>query len=628
MGDYKLSQELYGYAGKIAYIDLSREKVEIKNLSKQDIELFVGGIGLATKIVVEEIEDPRIDPFSPQNPLVFMTGALTGTPVYGSSRWVVAAKSPLTMGWGEGHVAGYWGVELKKAGFDGLVIKGRAASPTYLYIHDGVIEFRDASKLWGLDTYETDKEIKKELGDQNIRVAAIGLAGENLVRFATIAADIQPNGPRIAGRTGMGAVMGSKNLKAIAVKGSGKISVKEPSRVSSILSRLLPLIMSSPTAQILAVYGTAGEVEEFYEYGDMPIKNFALGEFDGYKNLTGQSFRERKIVVDVYGCWACPVKCWKVMQVGDMRTRAPEYETIASLGTLLMIDDPFYLAQANYLCNKYGLDTISTGVTIAWAFECFEKGIISASDTGGLELKWGNKEAVLKLIEMIGKREGFGNILAEGCRKASSIIGKGSEELCMHVKGTEMPMHDPRAFKGMGLQYATSNRGADHLYGLFFRIEQGQRAHDLKIYERVDRFAYKGKGWMVATMMIWSEIQESMGICKFVDIPPAHIAGLYTYVTGFKKNVQDLLKVGKRIFTLKRMFNIACGMSRKDDILQKRFLREPMNEGGAKGQVVELDQMLTEFYEFMGWDENGKPRKEVLEDLGLVEYGRKLGLVA
>ncbi|MEM0026960.1 MAG: aldehyde ferredoxin oxidoreductase family protein [Ignisphaera sp.] len=622
------TKEFFGYAGKLAYIDLSREKVEIRELREEDIELFIGGIGLATKIIVEEIEDPKIDPYSPQNVLVFMTGALTGTPVYGSSRWVVASKSPLTMAWGEGHAAGYWGVELKKAGFDGLVIKGKAKSPVYLYIHDDAVEFRDASKLWGLDTFETDQVIKNEIGDQNIRVAAIGPAGENLVRFATIAADMHPNGPRVVGRTGMGAVMGSKNLKAIAVKGSGKIKIRDPGRVSSILSRLLPLIMSSPTAQILAVYGTPGEVEEFYEYGDMPIKNFRLGEFEGYKNLTGQSFKEKNIVVDVYGCWACPVKCWKVMKIGDVKTRAPEYETIASLGTLLMIDDPHYLAKANHLCNRYGLDTISAGVTIAWAFECFERGIITSADTEGLELRWGDKEVVLKLIEMIGKRKGFGNILAEGCRKASSIIGKGSEEFCMHVKGTEMPMHDPRAFKGIGLQYATSNRGADHLYGLFFRIEQGQRVHDLKIYERVDRFAYKGKGWMVATMMMWSEIQESMGICKFVDIPPAHIAGLYTYVTGYKKNVQDLLKIGKRIFTLKRLFNIACGISKKDDILQKRFLAEPMSEGGSKNQVVELEPMLMEYYEFMGWDENGKPKKDVLEELELIEYAKKLNIIS
>lgn len=622
-----VSQEYYGYAGRILHVDLSREKVEETPLGLSDIDLFLGGVGLAAKIIAEEIPDPRVDPLSPGNVLVFMTGPLTGTPVYGSARYIVAAKSPLTMAWGEAHIGGFWGPEIKKAGFDGIVIKGKASSPVYLYIHDGVVEIRDASKLWGLDTFSTDEVIKKETGESDLKIAAIGLAGENLVKFATVCSDIQPYGPRVGGRTGMGAVMGSKNLKAIAVKGTGKIKLKDSSRLVSVLSRLLPLIMSWPTAQILAAYGTAGEVEEFYEYGDMPIKNFTLGEFESYKNLTGQSFREKKIVVDVYGCWACPVKCWKVVELDGFRSRAPEYETIASLGTLLMIDDPHYLARANYLCNKYGIDTISTGVTIAWAMESFEKGLINTSDTGGIVLKWGDKETVLKLIEMIAMRRGIGNVLAEGCRGASKIIGRGTEDLCMHVKGVEMPMHDPRAFKGMGLQYATSNRGADHLYGTFFRIEQGQRVHDLKIYERVDRFEYRNKGWMVATMELWSEIQESMVLCKFVDIPPAHVAGLYSYATGIRRTVPDLMKIARRIFTLKRLFNVACGVWRAYDTLPRRFLSEPLKEGGSMDQVVDLEPMLKEYYEYMGWDESGVPRREIIEELGLAKYASKLGII-
>lgn len=621
-----MPEEFYGYAGKIAYVDLSGDKIVIRDLAREDIDLFIGGIGLATKIIVEEIEDPRIDPFDERNILVFMTGALTGTPVYGSSRWVVASKSPLTLAWGEGHAGGYWGVELKKAGFDGIVIKGRAKSPVYLYVHDGEIEIRDASKIWGLDTYETDKILRDELNDQSVRIATIGPAGENLVRFATILADITPYGPRVIGRTGMGAVMGSKNLKAVAVKGSGRVKIKDSSRVSSVLSRLLPLIMSSPTAQILATYGTAGEVEEFYEYGDMPIKNFTLGEFEGHSRITGQAFRESKIVVATHGCWACPVKCWKVAEVENSRIRAPEYETIASLGSLLLIDDPYYLAKVNYLCNKFGIDTISTGVTLAWAFEVFERRIINERDTNGITLRWGDKDAVIKLIELIARRSGFGDVLAEGCRRASKIVGRDSEDYCMHVKGTEMPMHDPRAFKGLGLQYATSNRGADHLYGTFFRIEQGQRMYDLKISERIDRFAYKNKGWMVATMELWSEIQESMGVCKFIDIPPAYVAGLYTYVTGIKKSLSDLIEAAKRIFTLKRLFNVANGVTRSDDTLPKRFLREALREGGSRGQVVELESMLREYYEFMNWDENGVPRREIVEKLGLGKYAVKLGV--
>lgn len=618
--------EFYGYAGRILYVDLSREKIDVRELSEDEIKLFIGGIGLATKLLVESIPDPRIDPFDPSNPLIFMTGALTGTPVYGSSRFIVASKSPLTNAWGEAHVGGYWGPELKKAGYDGIVFTGRASAPVYLYIENEKIELRSAEKLWGLDVYEASHRILRELNDENFKIGVIGPAGENLVRFATIAFDAIPYGPRMAGRTGMGSVMGSKNLKAVAVKGSGRVRLKDPSRVASILQRLLPLIMSSPTAQIYSIYGTSGEVEEFYEYGDMPIKNFSEGVFEGYKRLTGEYLKEKGLMIGTHGCWACPVKCWKLTKINDHVFRFPEYETLGSLGSLLKIDNPEYIVRFNELCNKYGLDTISTGNVIAWLFEVYEKKLIGEEFLGDLRPVWGDGDTVLRLIDLIGRREGIGKILSEGCRRASAIIGNDTERYCMHVKGVEMPMHDPRAFKGLGLQYATSNRGADHLYGLFMRIEQGQRMPDLRIYERVDRFSSKGKGWMVATMQIWSEIQESMGVCKFIDIPPAHVAGLYTYVTGIKTTVQELLVVGKRIFTLKRLFNVANGISRKDDTLPRRMLQEPLDSGGAKGQVVELDQMLEEYYKFMNWDENGRPTKQVVEELGLMSYAKKLGL--
>jgi len=615
----------YGYVGKIAFVDLSREKVDARELNPEDANAFIGGVGLAAKIIVEELEDPKIDPLNPENVLVFMTGPLTGTPVYGSGRYVVAAKSPLTGAWGEAHASGYWGVELKKAGFDGIVIKGRASDPVYLYVHDGEVEIRDASKLWGLDTFETDEDVRKELGDTEVKVATIGRAGERLARIACIVSDVQPPGPRVAGRAGLGAVMGSKNLKAVTVRGTGKVAVKDSQRVVSVLSRLLPLITSFPVTQILAAYGTAGEVEEFYEYGDMPAKNFTLGEFD-YKSIRGQAFKERGLVIRSHGCWACPVKCWKVVKINGREMRAPEYETIAALGSLLMIYDPEYLVKANEICNRYGMDTISAGVTIAWAMEAYEKGLLTKEEIGGLELKWGDKETVLRLLKMMGEREGFGKILSEGVKRASAIVGKGSEELAMHVKGLEVPMHDPRAFKGMGLQYATSNRGACHLQGLTFRIEQGLRMLDLGIHERVDRFEHGGKGRIVATMQAWHEVVESLVLCKFIDIPPAHVAGLYTFVTGMRKTLPELLTAGRRIFTLKRLFNVACGIARKDDVLPKRFLKEPLKEGGAQGQVVELEPMLKEYYEYMKWDENGVPRKEALEELGLLDYAGKLGV--
>ena len=612
----------FGYMGKILEVDLTSSRVRVRDLKEEDADMFIGGIGLATKLIFDEM-DPRVEPFSPDNVLIFMTGPLTGTMVQCSGRYVVAAKSPLTMAWGEAHASGFWGVELKRAGFDGIIIKGRSSNPVYLYVHDGEVEIRDASRYWGLTTVETDLRIKEELGDKAVRVAAIGPAGERLVRYAIIASDITPDGPRVAGRTGMGAVMGSKNLKAIAVKGSGQIKVKDPERLRSNINRLLPYILSYPTTQIYSIYGTAGEVEEFYEYGDMPIKNFTVGKWDNVYNISGRAFREKGLVKAHRACWACPIHCWKYVEVNNVKGRGPEYETIASLGSMLMIDDPEYLIKANDLCNKYGIDTISTGVTIAWAMESFEKGLLTKDDTGGLELKWGDKETVLKLIEMIGRREGFGKLLGEGCRMASRAIGRGTEKYCMHVKGTEMPMHDPRAFKGMGLQYATSNRGADHLQGLTFRIEQGERITDLKIYERYDRVSYMGKGRIVATMETWHEVLESLVICKFISIPPLHLAGMYTLVTGRRKTLQDLLTAGRRIFTLKRMFNVINGISRRDDTLPERFLKEPLSEGGAKGQVVELEPMLDEYYSYMGWDKDGIPTIETLKELGILPIVEK-----
>ena len=499
-----------------------------------------------------------------------------------------------------------------------MIIEGKAKKPVYIYIKDDLIEIRNAVNLWGKSTSKTDKMIKDIHGDKGIRVFSIGIGGENLVRYACIVTE-----ERVAGRTGMGAVMGSKNLKAIAVKGSDRIGIKNYDRVRMLVKRLYPTIMSYPPSQIRALYGTNGEMPIFYEYGDTPIKNFSLGTWDGIEKISGKAIVE-KMLKRHRACFNCPVHCWKEVEVeieklGKIVTKSPEYETAASLGSNLLIDNPEAIVYMSYLCNEYGIDTISTGVTIAWAMEAFERGELTEEDTGGIELRWGDYNTVIKLIEMIAYRKGFGNILAEGCRLASKLINKGSEEYAMHVKGVEVPMHDPRAFKGLGLQYATSNRGADHLYGFFVRIEQGERMPDLKIYERVDRFKDEGKGWMVAVREDWDEIVDSMGLCKFVLIYPGHVAGFYSLVTGINKTVRDLLKDGERIFNLKRLFNIACGIRRKDDILPKRFLKEAFSEGGAKGQVVNLDKMLREYYEYRDWDEDGKPSRRKVEELGIFD---------
>jgi len=609
---------MYGYIGKILRVNLTSEKTKEENVGEDLLRKFIGGVGLAAKIIYDEV-NPAISPFDPENKLVFMTGPLTGTLIPCTGRYVVCAKSPLTDAWGEAHSSGFWARELKRAGYDGIVIEGKSEKPSLLVIDDEDARIEDASHLWGKGCLETEEQIRKELGEA-FRVACIGPAGERLVRFASI---INDEG-RAAGRCGMGAVMGSKNLKAIAVRGSKEVPIKEPERIRNVLRRIYPQIMSFPTTQIYASYGTSGELLSFYEYGDVPIKNFALGKWAEIEHISGETYN--KVMVKAKrSCWNCPIACWRYVRVdegpyaGLELKRGPEYETLTALGSLLLNNRLDVIVRANYLCNQYGLDTISTGVCIAFAMECYEKGIITEKDAG-ISLKWGDPEAILRLIEDIGERRGLGDILAEGVKRASAKIGGGSEKFAMHVKGLEMPMHDPRAFKGMGLQYAVSNRGACHLQGMVLRVEQGERVTDLKIYERLDRFEVRGKGSVVATVQNWHEVLESLIICKFLGIPPGHIPGLYTLVTGIHMTLEHSIEAGERIYNIKRMFNVRCGISRKDDTLPYRIMYEGLREGGTLGNRIspeELDMMLKEYYMVRGWDENGIPRTETLRRLGL-----------
>lgn len=597
-------------------MNLSTGRTTIENLNEDYARKFVGGVGIAAKIIFDEV-NPNVDPYDPANKLVVMTGPLAGTLVPCSSRYVVCAKSPLTEAWGEAHASGFWAAELKFAGYDGLIIEGKAGSPVYIQVCDEDIEVKDASYIWGKGCLESEDFIKQELGEKKTKVACIGPAGEKLVRFAAVIND----GGRAAGRCGMGAVMGSKFLKAIAVQGSKKVAVADSEMLRSTIKRIYPVIMSFPTTQIQASYGTNGEMEIFHEYGDVPLKHYTMGAWEGIPRIAGEAMA-KAIVKGQRACLNCPIGCWMYIKIDEGRFagvegRGPEYETVAALGALALNDNIESIAKANELCNHYGIDTISTGVAIAFAMECYERRLINKEDTGGLELTWGDYEAILKLVEMIGRREGFGDVLAEGVRKAAQKIGKDAGKYAMHVKGLEVPMHDPRAFKGMGLQYTTSNRGACHLQGMTLRIEQGERMTDLKIYERVDRFETKGKGRIVAIMQNWHEILESMIICKFLMIPPGHVAGLYSMATGITLRLPELVEVGERIFNIKRLFNVKCGISRKDDVLPERFLHEPLPDGGAKGQVVELEEMLNEYYKVRGWSADGAPTKETIKRLKL-----------
>ena len=607
-----------GYAGKILRVDLSKNRINEAELDLSLAKDLIGGLGVASKIMLEEF-NPNIEPFSPQNKLILATGPLTGSTVPAGNKSVIISRSPLTNIWGEAIFSANCGIELKRAGYDLLIIDGEAEKPVYLWIHDGEAEIKDANGIWGMDTFDACSAIQKDLGEKNAAVVCIGPAGEKLVRFASIISD---NG-RAAGRCGLGAVMGSKKLKAIACKGTEKVEVANPELLRKLKGDVIETIKEKLKG--MTNYGTSGGVAAFEEMGNLPIKNWTKGTFPGASEITGLKMA-KTMLIGKKACFACPVACGRYIEIKEgpyapLKGYGPEYETIAAFGSLCMNDNLESIAKANDLCNRAGIDTISTGATIAFAMECYEKGIITKDDTGGIELTWGNHEAIVKMVELISRKEGFGAILSEGSKRAAEIIGKGAEALAIHVKGLELPMHSPYRFKEMGLQYAVSERGACHLRGYSFLPARGVLVPDLGFDKQLDGLSIEGKGKVTKIMQDACRMIDALGICKFVvffgRMPLTTLAGFYTAVTGWNTTLDDLMRAGEKIWMLQRVFNVRMGIRRKDDTLPKRFLKEPMPDGGAKGQVVELEPMLKEYYEVRGLDENGKPKVEKLKELGL-----------
>ncbi len=614
-----------GYVGRILRVNLNSKSILVEPLNESATERFIGGSGYAAWLIYRETP-MDIDPLDPSNKLIFMTGPLTGTITPSAGRYTVCALSPLTGIWAESHAAGYWGPELKFAGFDGVVVEGKSDKPVYLWIHESGCEIVDARHLWGLDTYSCEDALKKELSP-DVKVASIGPAGENLVKYANI---INDKG-RAAGRCGLGAVMGSKNLKAIAVKGSIKvIPAAEEDKLTSYVKKLYVTIRSHPTVQIYSSYGTDGIMSIMYEYGDVPIKHFTEGVWSGIENISGEAMA-KKVLKRNWACFRCPIACGRIVEVknGPYKTEegmGPEYETVASLGALCLNDNIEAIVKANELCNRYGIDTITTGVSIAFLMECCDKGLVSR-EVDGLRIEWGKPDLILQLIKKIAFREGIGAFLAEGVKRMSEEIGGEAKQIAMHVKGLEIPMHDPRAFKGMGLQYATSHRGACHLRGEVFIIEQGERIPDLGIHERIYRFDLESKPRVVKIMQDWHDVLDSLILCKFAFIPPAAVVAILSMVIGRYKTVKELAEAGERIYNLKRVINVKRGVTARDDILPYRLLKEPLKSGGAAGQVVELEKMLPKYYELRGWNEDGVPSQERLIQLSLGDVAEELSLL-
>lgn len=625
-----------GYAGRILRVDLSKRETKAIPLSDELVRDYIGGSGFCAKILWDET-DIETDPLGPENRLVFAVGPLTGTGWPQSGRFNVGAKSPATGVWGEASAGGQWAPQLKYAGYDAIVVQGRAETPTYLWIDDDTVELRDARSFWGKDVWQTEDTIKKETGDEEVRVASIGQAGENLVRFAGIINSKY----RAAARAGMGAVMGSKNLKAIAVRGSTDVSISSPAKFSDLIDDITDKIMNHHSTVSLRKYGTSQLNDIMNEIGRFPTKNFQTGVYPNIDKLSCHVLVEKYKIKD-QACFACHFACKNYIIVrsgpyaGSYGSH-PEYETVNSFGGRCWNDDLESILHLNWLCDRYGLDTISTGGSISFAMELWEKGIINQEDTEGLDFSWGNKETIIEMVHRIALRKGFGNILAEGVMRAAERIGKGAREYAMHVKGLEISAQDGRAQKSMAIAHATSVRGADHLRHCSFLDEVGNpeaiRGHFGEQYlpEMADRLATKYKGILAKGCEDYATLLNSLVLCNAGDTfwPPIiwwdKMAEVYEAVTGVKTLPTDLQKTADRIICLKRAYNIRLGLARKEDRLPKRF-SEPAPAGPCKGHIVELEPMIDEYYTARGWDvETGLIPRSKLSAVGLEDVANQLG---
>jgi aldehyde:ferredoxin oxidoreductase len=617
--------DYYGYAGKILRIDLETRKIRKTSVSKSMIKKYIGGSGFCAVTLYQELK-PGTDPLGKENKLFFATGPFTGTLWPQSSRYTVAAKSPLTDGWGESHSGGFWGPELKFAGYDGIIIEGISDNPVYMIIEDNSVSIHDADDLWGLNTHETEDRLQKEFG-RDIKVVSIGPAGEKNVLISCIINDKH----RAAARSGLGAVMGSKKLKAIAVQGTQGIKIPHTKEYVQVMNEMHEKIRNNPFTETKRKYGTTYLVEYMNEIGRLPSYNFQTSVFKYADSIGGEEINKNYLIKPT-ACFGCLQACGRITSVKEGPYAyigvSPEYESLSALGSRCGNTDVKALLYAHYLCNLYGLDTIGTGGVISWAMECFEKGLLDKKFIGDLNLQWGDADTTIELIHMIAQREGFGDILAQGSYRAAEIVGNNTMKYVMHVKKQEIAAQDGRAHKSMGLTSAVSPRGADHLYAFPVLDEGGFDEEIRAIYgdeywpEMGERCNPKYKGYLVYVNENFAVLVDSLGTCKYgTMIPPAlyyeEVQRGLEVTTGMKFTIDELKQIGERIVNLNRAFNIREGFSRADDMLPRRFLEEPSPEGPSKGQVVELEFMLEEYYHHRGWDADGIPRPEKLNQLGL-----------
>lgn len=613
---------MFGYQGKLLRVDLTARQIETQPIEDALFEQYIGGVGFAAKILYE-VTTSKTDPLGPENVLIAFTGPFTGTRVPSSSRHHVVARSPQTGNLGESNVGGSWGIQLKKAGFDGVVVTGKADVPVYLWIHDGEAELRDASPIWGQDSFDSAEWLKSQT-DEKATAAVIGQAGENLVRFASI-----PHIGKIvrsAGRTGMGAVMGSKNLKAMVAYGTQSIPIADEAALKASVKQLMPHVRES--TESFTKYGTAGGVEKYEYLGNFPLKNWTGSRWEeGAKKISGVTMHDT-ILTGRLSCRGCPIACGRHITIEEgpyapLDTEGPEYETVGTMGGECLVDDLEAISKANELCNRYGLDTISTGAVVAFGMEAFEKGLITNKDTDGLDLEWGSGQALVEMVHRIAKGKGVGKVLGLGTKRAAEELGGNAVEFAVHVKGLEPSAHDPRRFWTQALTYATAARGACHNRSWGHAYELGLTVPELGFSKSHKSYQIEGLAEFVAKMQNFQCLNDTLVLCRFAQV--GHAVSLtdtldwYNMITGRDVDIADLMEVGERVFTLKRLYNTRLGVSRKDDFLPPRFMTLNRKHEGLNTQLPPIGQMLNEFYEYRGWDEIGIPTPEKLAELDLAE---------
>ncbi|MBN1400984.1 MAG: aldehyde ferredoxin oxidoreductase family protein [Anaerolineae bacterium] len=619
---------MFGYHDRLLRVDLSSGAIVVEPLGSEAVGRYVGGSGLATHYLYAML-DPQLPALAPESPLIMMAGPLTGTRAPMCGRHAVVARSPLT-GWlGESHVGGYVGAALRHAGYDGLIMTGTAERPVWLSLEPGRAELHDAQELWGLETFETQARIRALLGDRRARVACIGPAGENGVLYAGIAHDRA----RMAARTGLGAVMGAKGLKAVAVCGTGRRmpALADPGRLATISGELRALLKEDVFSQVLRATGTAGNLDYLHYLGALPARYFTLGEWPQATQIGGAAMAET-ILSGVEACYGCPVACGRRVTLSrypsaegggaDQSIKGPEYETLGALGSQLLIDDLEAVAHLAHRCDALGMDSISAGNTLALAVHLYQEGVIGPAETEGCVLGWGDAAMAAALLEQIASRRGLGALLAEGVQRLAERFGV--PERAVHVNGMSPAMHDPRAFSGMALVYATSPVGASHNHSAYYLVESGRPLEDLDILSP-GRHTDASKAGHVARDQNWNSLLNSLVTCVFCNATPQSLIALCNAATGRDMDAEEALEVGERIFSLKRALNLRWGYTPQGERLP-RLLRQSLSEGGTEGFVPDEELLLREYYSARDWDRaTGKPSRARLEALGLGDVAQEIG---